>query len=69
MGISRENAKRFLISKINTYLNQNLDFSLAEEKLNEFLHNNKNAISKIYVHDRLKIINTYDDYLKHTKKY
>ena len=67
MGISKENEKRFLISKINTYLNQNLDFSLSEEKLNEFLHNNKDAMSKIYVHDRLKIINTYDDYLKHTK--
>ena len=69
MGISKENAKRFLISKINTYLNQNLGFSLSEKELNEFLHNNKNAMSKIYVHDRLKIINTYDDYLKHTKKY
>ena len=69
MGVSKENAKRFLISKINTYLNQNLDFSLSEKKLNEFLHNNKNAMSKIYVHDRLKIIHTYDDYLKHTKKY
>lgn len=69
IGISKENAKRFLISKINTYLNQNLGFSLSEKKLNEFLHNNKNAMSKIYVHDRLKIISTYDDYLKHTKKY
>ena len=69
IGISKENAKRFLISKINTYLNQNLGFSLSEKKLNEFLHNNKNAMSKIYVYDRLKIINTYDDYLKYTKKY
>lgn len=31
MGVSKENAKRFLISKINTYLNQNLDFSLSEK--------------------------------------
>ena len=69
IGISKENAKKFLISKINTYLNQNLGFSLSEKKLNEFLHSNKNAMSKIYVHDRLKIISTYDDYLKHTKKY
>lgn len=69
MGISKENVKRFLISKINTYLNQNLNFLLSEKELNEFLHNNKNAMSGIYVHDWLKIINTYDDYLKHTKKY
>ena len=31
IGISKENAKKFLIYKINTYLNQNLGFSLSEK--------------------------------------
>lgn len=67
--ISKENAKRFLITKINTYLKLNIELSISETQLDEILKKNQKDISEMYLNDRLKIINTYKQYLIFTKKY